>query len=125
MSTFAPCWRAAACSHCAASPPAWGATWATALPLRFLVYAIDTTLLTAALMLMTIVNQYPFVDSWLTVKVTMLVVYIVLGFFAIAKSGSRRMRIACWLAALAVYGFIISVARTHDPLGVFAHLGAS
>ena len=33
----------------------------------------------AALMLVTILHQYPFVQSWLTVKVLLLVVYIVLG----------------------------------------------
>src|SRR3954462_1675333 len=33
--------------------------------LRYLSYAIDTTLLTAALMLVTILHQYPFVQAWL------------------------------------------------------------
>lgn len=42
-----------------------------AWPLRFLSYTIDTILLTAALMLMTIVAQYPFVDSWLTIKLNL------------------------------------------------------
>jgi uncharacterized membrane protein SirB2 len=46
---------------------------------RRLAYAIDTVLLAAALMLTTIVHQYPFVQAWLTVKVLLLVVYIVLG----------------------------------------------
>jgi uncharacterized membrane protein SirB2 len=41
-----------------------GARWAMAAPLRFLSYIIDTVLLTAALMLMTIVQQYPFVHAW-------------------------------------------------------------
>ena len=48
-------------------------------PLRYLSYTIDTVLLTAALMLATILHQYPFVHAWLTVKVLLLVVYIVLG----------------------------------------------
>ena len=34
-----------------------------------LSYTIDTVLLSAALMLATIVHQYPFVHGWLTVKV--------------------------------------------------------
>lgn len=42
--------------------------------MRILSWTIDTTLLSAALMLMTIVRQYPFVHGWLTVKVLLLVV---------------------------------------------------
>ena len=97
-----------------------GLRWAMAAPLRYLAYAIDTVLLTAALMLMTMVQQYPFVHAWLTVKVLLLVVYIVLGVFAFWKGPSRAARLGCWLAALAVYAYIYSVARAHDPLGAFS-----
>ena len=97
-----------------------GARWALAAPLRYLSYAVDTVLLTAALMLMTIVQQYPFVHAWLTMKVLLLVVYIVLGRFAFWGSRTRPVRFGCWIAALAVYAFIYSVARTHDPLGAFS-----
>lgn len=99
-----------------------GMTWAMAAPVRYLSYAIDTTLLTAALMLATILHQYPFVQGWLTVKVVLLVVYILLGTFALKRGSTRKIRIACWVAALLVYAFIISVARAHNPAGVFALL---
>jgi uncharacterized membrane protein SirB2 len=89
-------------------------------PLRYLSYTSDTVLLTAALMLMTILRQYPFVHGWLTVKVVLLAVYIGLGVFAFQAAGARTWRRACWLAALAVYAFIISVARAHDPWGILA-----
>src|SRR3546814_17674509 len=46
-----------------------GAAWPRAAPLRFLSYTLDTVLLAAALMLLTVVPQYPFVAAWLTVKV--------------------------------------------------------
>lgn len=97
-----------------------GAAWPKAAPLRYLSYTIDTVLLTAALMLMTLVRQYPFVDAWLTVKVLLLVVYIGLGIFAFRNRRGRGVRLAAWLAALGVYGFIVSVARAHDPLGFLA-----
>ena len=45
-----------------------GAEWAMAAPLRYLSYTIDSVLLTAALMLATMLHQYPFVDAWLTVQ---------------------------------------------------------
>jgi uncharacterized membrane protein SirB2 len=97
-----------------------GQSWAMAAPLRYLTYAVDTVLLTAALMLATLLHQYPFVHGWLTTKVVLLVVYIVLGTFALKRGATRTIRIACWLAALLVYGFIISVARAHHPAGILA-----
>ena len=42
--------------------------------LRYPSYAIDTLLLTAALMLTSVVHQYPFGNGWLTMKVALLVV---------------------------------------------------
>lgn len=97
-----------------------GAQWARAAPLRYLSYTIDTVLLTAALMLMTIVRQYPFIHGWLTVKVLLLVVYIGLGLLAFWERPARWVRLACWLAALLVYLFIVTVAQAHHPLGLFA-----
>ncbi len=100
-----------------------GLPGAMAPPVRYLSYTIDTILLTAALMLATIVQQYPLVHAWLTVKVLLVVVYIALGITAFRKGRPPGVRIACWIAALLVYGFIISVARAHDPWGIFSNTG--
>jgi len=86
---------------------------------RILSYAIDTTLLVAAVALTVIIGQYPFVNSWLTVKVVLLVVYIVLGVFALKRARTRSAKAWCLAGALATYLFIISVAISHNPLGVF------
>ena len=91
-----------------------------AAPLRYLSYTIDTALLTAALMLADVLHQYPFVHAWLTVKVLLLVVYVVLGSHALKRGANRVVRACSFAAALLVYGFIISIARAHDPRGVFA-----
>lgn len=99
-----------------------GARWAMAAPLRYLSYTIDTVLLTAALMLVTILRQYPFVHSWLTVKIVLLAIYVALGSYALKRGRTPAVRIGCWLAALAVYLAIISVARTHHPLGLLVSL---
>lgn len=100
------------------------ARWAMMAPLRYLSYAIDTVLLTAALMLATVLRQYPFVHGWLTVKVLVLVVYVILGSLALKRGRTRSVRSAAWIAALLAYGFIISVARSHQPLGILAFFGA-
>jgi uncharacterized membrane protein SirB2 len=102
-----------------------GARWMMAAPLRYLSYAIDTVLLTTALMLATMLRQYPFVHGWLTVKVTLLMIYIALGSFALKRGRTTRTRLACWVAALAVYLFIVSVARAHHPLGALLALEGS
>jgi uncharacterized membrane protein SirB2 len=97
-------------------------SWAKAAPLRYLRYTTDTVLLTPALMLTTIIREYPFVDAWLTVKVVLLAVYIGLGVIAFWKGHTEVVRFRAWIAAVAIFGFIISVARTHNPLGFFSTL---
>ncbi len=86
--------------------------------LRYLSYAIDTTLLTAALMLMTITHQYPLVQAWLTVKVLLVVLYIVLGVMALRAGRTRRAHTVAYVAALAVFLLVVGIARAHDPLGL-------
>ncbi len=94
--------------------------WANHVALRMLSYAIDTTLLTAALMLVSVLHQYPILHDWLTVKVVLLVVYIVLGVYALRRGKTKRTRVICFFAALAVLLTIVSVARAHHPLGWLA-----
>ena len=97
----------------------FGWRWAHAWPLRYLSWTVDTILLTAALMLMTIVHQYPVINGWLTVKVVLLVPYIVLGYLAM-RGETRRTRLASMAGAAATFLYIYSVARAHDPLGFLA-----
>jgi uncharacterized membrane protein SirB2 len=93
--------------------------WARAAPVRYLSYTIDTILLTAALMLMAVLNQYPIEHSWLTVKIVLIVVYIVLGSWALKRARTRVSQLTFAVAALAVFGFVVSIARTHSPWGAF------
>jgi len=102
-----------------------GGAWQGHVALRWLSYVIDTCLLTAALMLVTILHQYPFVQGWLTAKVLLLVVYIVLGTYALRRARTPPARVAAYVAALLVYLFIASVAWWHDPRGVFTVLVTS
>ena len=91
--------------------------WAMSAPLRYLSYSVDTVLLTAALMLVTILPAAIYTNGWLAAKLSLLVVYIGLGTFALKRGRTRRTRLACFVAALAVYGAMLAIARTHDPLG--------
>jgi uncharacterized membrane protein SirB2 len=88
--------------------------------LRWTPIAVDTVLLTTALMLMDIIHQYPFRTPWLTAKIGLLVAYMVLGSIALRYGRTKRIRIAALLAALVTVVFLVTVARTHQPLGLFA-----
>lgn len=90
--------------------------------LRYLPHVVDTVLLTTALMLTTVIRQYPFSTGWLTVKVVVLVAYVVLGSIALKRGRTRAVRVTAFVAALATIGFLVTVARAHHPLGVFAAL---
>jgi uncharacterized membrane protein SirB2 len=97
-----------------------GARWPQALLVRWLSYSIDTVLLTAALMLLAVVPAAVFANHWLGVKLALLVVYVVLGSFALRRARSARGRAICFAAAVLVFVTMLGVARTHQPLGWFA-----
>lgn len=83
-------------------------------------HVIDTLLLLAAIALTVMIGQYPFVNGWLTVKLIALLVYIGLGVFALRLGKTKAVRATAFVAAILVFAFIVSVAVTHNPLGVFA-----
>jgi len=88
--------------------------------LRYLSYTIDTVLLAAALMLLAILPAGVNSNAWLTTKVVLLIVYIALGSFALKRARTRQSRRLCFVAALLTYAFMLTIAWTHQPLGVFA-----
>lgn len=97
----------------------------TARPLwrgfRVIPHLVDTLLLMSGMTLAFLIHQYPFVNSaWLTTKVIGLVAYIALGITAFRGSVPRYARVLLWLLALAVFGFIVSVAVSKQPAGFLA-----
>ena len=97
-----------------------GQSWAMAKPWRMTSYGIDTALLMAGVMLWAGLSLNPASSPWLGAKLTLLVLYIVLGSLALKRARSPTARAASYGAALAVYGFMVSVALAHQPLG-FLH----
>jgi len=96
-----------------------GARWPNALPVKWMSYAIDTALLTAALMLLTILPGAVFANGWLATKLVLLVVYVVLGVLALRGAKTQRSRVLFYAAALCTYVAIYSIARAHQPLGFY------
>jgi len=56
----------------------------------------------------------------LNFAITVLLVYIVLGTLALKRARTTRMRLLCFVAAVLCFGFMLTVARAHHPLGLFA-----
>ncbi|WP_222565246.1 SirB2 family protein [Novilysobacter antarcticus] len=94
-----------------------GMRWPHWLPVRWTSYTVDTALLTAALMLLTMLPGAMFANGWLTVKLLLLVVYIVLGVFAIKRGRTRMAKAGFYVAALLTFGMVYSIARAHSPWG--------
>ncbi len=82
---------------------------------RIVPHLNDTLLLTSGIGLAVLLQQYPLVHGWLTAKFFALILYIVLGTIALKRGKTRSQRIAAWIAALFVFGYMASVAVTHDP----------
>jgi uncharacterized membrane protein SirB2 len=83
---------------------------------RITPHVVDTMLLASALLLAATLGQYPFVDGWLTAKVTGLLAYIVLGTIALKRGRSRRVRVTAWITAQLVFFYIVAVAVTRMPM---------
>ena len=97
-----------------------GAAWVMATPLRYLSYAIDTVLLGAALALFAMLPAPLFANHWLATKLALLILYMVLGSFALKRARTPWGRAVCYGEALTVFALIVGIARAHHPRGWFA-----
>ena len=99
---------------------------------RIVPHVNDTLLLASGISLAVLLQQYPLVHGWLTAKFFALILYIVLGTYALKDSDplqakarvesyalkrgtTKKQRIAGWFAALLVFGYMVAVAIAHDP----------
>lgn len=96
-----------------------GMRWPRMAPVRYLSYTIDTTLLTAAMMLLTILPGELYANGWLAVKLVLVAAYIVLGILAFRPQRRARTRALLTAAAGLCFLQVYCIARTHHPLGAF------
>ena len=87
--------------------------------IKIVPHVVDTLLLVSAIALAFTLQQYPFIDAWLTAKFFALLLYIGLGSVALKRGSSKTIRIAAWLAAQAAFVYIVLVAIKHAPLPFF------
>lgn len=91
--------------------------WALAAAPRYLSYTIDTILVTAALALLSVLPSGLFANGWLTVKLLLLPAYVACAWLALRRGSRGRAGFVWFAGAIAIYAFMLVVARLHDPLG--------
>tara|TARA_R110002049_G_scaffold28779_7_gene98208 strand:- start:1985 stop:2371 length:387 start_codon:yes stop_codon:yes gene_type:complete len=87
---------------------------------RILPHVIDTLLLVSAIMLATMISQYPLTAGWVTAKVVGLVAYIALGMIALRRGRTKGIRVVAFIGAIVVFAWIASVAFSKHPAGFLA-----
>lgn len=94
-----------------AESPRLRARWVRIVP-----HINDTLLLASGIALAFTLGLSPLEHSWLAAKLVALLVYIGLGTAALKRGKTRGQRIAAWIAALLVFGYMAAVAVAHNPL---------
>ena len=99
-----------------------GARWVTRRAVKTLPHVVDTILLASAIALAWLARLSPLAAPWLAAKIVGLLAYIVLGMVALRFGRTRAIRASAFVAAVAVFAWIVSVAFTKDPRGFFVLL---
>lgn len=77
---------------------------------RILPHINDTLLLVSAIALVVMSRQYPIIVGWVTIKIGLLLLYIVLGTMALKRGKTKQSRSLFLLAALVTVAMIFVVA---------------
>lgn len=96
-------------------------SWRQWKVLRWLPHFVDTLLLISAIALCVLIQQYPLVHSWLTAKVLALILYIILGVLTLKSQANKPKQLALYLGAIAVFVYMLGVARMHNWHSWLAH----
>ncbi|SFI48186.1 SirB2 family protein [Nitrosomonas sp. Nm34] len=83
---------------------------------KIMPHVIDTVLLTSAITLAVLIQQYPLADAWLTAKVAGLLLYIGLGITAFRFGKTYPIKVGAWIMAQIVFFYIVLVALTKNPI---------
>ena len=84
---------------------------------RVLPHVIDTLFLATGIWLAIILSQYPLSHGWLTAKVFGLIAYVIAGSMAMKDKNEQLVRTIAFIAALVIFAWIVSVARTKTAWG--------
>ncbi|MFB3080884.1 MAG: SirB2 family protein [Nitrosomonadaceae bacterium] len=82
---------------------------------KILPHVIDTVLLASAIALVTMIQQYSGMNTWLSAKIGGILLYIILGMIALRFGKTRKIKTIAWITAQIVFFYIVLVALTKNP----------
>ncbi len=82
---------------------------------KILPHVIDTVLLASAIALVTMIQQYSEMNTWLSAKIGGILLYIILGMMALRFGKTRKIKTIAWITAQIVFFYIVLVALTKNP----------
>lgn len=94
-----------------------GARWPMRAGWRMASVVIDTLLFAAGLALWWLLALDPLRDRWLAAKLLLLVLYVLLGSWALKRARHTATRALALACALAVFATMVGIGWTRDPLG--------
>jgi uncharacterized membrane protein SirB2 len=83
---------------------------------KILPHVIDTLLLASGIGLLFTPHLFDTQQAWLFAKVIALGLYIGLGMVALKLGRTRGVRMSAWIAAIAVFCYIVAVALTKQVI---------
>lgn len=92
-------------------------TWVRVLP-----HVVDTVLLLSAVAMLAMSPLKGWPGDWLTAKLALIVVYVMLGLYLFRRARALAAKILLWLLALLVFLFITTIAVLRSPLGILSVL---
>ncbi|WP_230410129.1 SirB2 family protein [Undibacterium rugosum] len=81
---------------------------------RMTPHLVDSVLLMSAVGLVLRTQQYPLVQDWLTLKLAVLLLYIVAGSFALKRATTPLLRALALLVAVFAFCSIAGIALHHS-----------
>ncbi len=83
-------------------------------------HVVDTLLLLSGITMLVMASISPLSQSWLTVKLSALLLYIVLGTLALKRGKTRNAKAGAFVLALLTFFYIATVALTRTPASIFS-----
>ena len=87
---------------------------------RIAPHVVDTLFLLSGIFMLVIAAMNPFTQPWLLAKFVALIAYIVLGMIAIRRGRTKSIRAVAFVAAIAVFGYVIGVGMARSPVSWLA-----
>jgi uncharacterized membrane protein SirB2 len=84
---------------------------------RIVPHVVDTVFLATAVLLSSMAGPGSMGAAWFSAKIIGLVLYILLGMVAMRSAPAAKSSVPAFIAAVVVFGWIVTVAVTKSPLG--------